>query len=155
MVVRFPDGRATAIDFREKAPLAAHPEMFLDESGEYSFERHHNSHIAVGVPGTVAGFWMAHGKYGTGAWSDLVDPAVDLAADGFEVSERLSRGLEYLMGRADRMGYQGTIDAYSRSGQPYAEGETLRLPDLAGSLERIRDQGRNEADHHSHGRACD
>jgi gamma-glutamyltranspeptidase/glutathione hydrolase len=143
MVIRFPDGRATAIDFREKAPLAASPEMFLDEEGEYSFDRHHNSHLAVGVPGTVAGFSMAHTRYGTGSWSDLVDPAVRLADQGFEISEGLAGGLEYLIGRAERQGYEGTIDAYSRLGVPYAAGDTIRLADLASSLARIRDEGRD------------
>ena len=76
MVIRFPDGRTTTLDFREKAPLAAHPEMFLDENGEYSPGIHHNSHLAVGVPGTVAGFALAHEKYGSGDWARLVDPAV-------------------------------------------------------------------------------
>src|SRR5690606_4357054 len=63
MVIRFPDGRVTAFDFREKAPLAAHANMFLDETGEYSARIHHNSHVAVGVPGTVAGFAAAHERY--------------------------------------------------------------------------------------------
>src|SRR5262245_34194748 len=60
MVIRFPDGHATAIDFREKAPLAATETMFLDAAGNYSHEKHHESHLAVGVPGTVAGFAFAN-----------------------------------------------------------------------------------------------
>jgi gamma-glutamyltranspeptidase/glutathione hydrolase len=76
MMIRFPDGRSTALDFREKAPLAAHPEMFLDENGEYSSTLHHNSYLAVGVPGTVAGFALAHERYGSESWADLVEPAV-------------------------------------------------------------------------------
>jgi gamma-glutamyltranspeptidase/glutathione hydrolase len=90
MVIRFPDGRSTAIDFREKAPLAAHPEMWLDEGGEYSSEKHHRSYWAVGVPGTVAGFDKAHRLYGRLDWSELVTPAVELARDGFELSEGLA-----------------------------------------------------------------
>jgi len=62
MVIRFPDGRATTIDFREKAPLAANEKMFLDSAGKYSYEKHHESHLAVGVPGTVAGFAYAQRK---------------------------------------------------------------------------------------------
>ncbi|MYF61804.1 MAG: hypothetical protein F4179_09045 [Gammaproteobacteria bacterium] len=81
MVIRSPDGAATAIDFREKAPLAAHPEMFTDEDGEYSFEIHHGSYFAVGVPGTVAGFALAHERYGSGTpWADLVEPRSDWPA---------------------------------------------------------------------------
>ncbi len=141
MIVRWPDGRATAVDFREKAPLASYPEMFLEEDGEYSYDLHHESHLAVGVPGTVAGFAMAHERYGSGAWSRLVDPAVGLARDGFPVSERLARSLERFL-RDVRGRYPASVAAFSRDGRPYAAGETLRQADLARTLERIRDRGR-------------
>ena len=87
MVIRAPNGATTALDFREKAPLAAHPEMLLDENGEYSSQIHHRSHRAVGVPGTVAGFALAHEKYGSADWARLVNPAVALAALGHEAEE--------------------------------------------------------------------
>src|SRR5690625_2714972 len=74
MVIRFPDGTATTLDFREKAPLAAHPEMFLDEDGEYSRSIHHDSHLAVGVPGTVAGLALAHESYGTLPYEQRAQP---------------------------------------------------------------------------------
>ncbi len=141
MVVRFPDGRATTVEFREKAPLAAHPTMFLEEDGEYSYEKHHDSHLAVGVPGTVAGFVMAHEKYGTGEWARLVDPAVGLARDGFPVSERLAGSLERLIEEVEGR-YPATVEAFSKDGEPYRAGETLRQEDLARTLERIRDRGR-------------
>jgi gamma-glutamyltranspeptidase/glutathione hydrolase len=83
MVIRFPDGRATTIDFRERAPAAASPTMFLDSTGAYSAVIHHGSLRSVGVPGTVAGFALAHQRYGAARWARLVDPAVRLAADGF------------------------------------------------------------------------
>jgi gamma-glutamyltranspeptidase/glutathione hydrolase len=140
MVIRFPNGHTTAIDFREKAPLAAHPEMWLDETGEYSSERHHRSHLAVGVPGTVAGFDKAHRLYGRADWSDLVDPAVDLAAEGFELSEALAGSIERFAGRTP---YEASIQAFTNGGRPYGQGETWRQPDLARSLERIRDTGRD------------
>ena len=102
MVVRSPDGGATAIDFREKAPLAAHPEMFTDEDGEYSFDIHHGSYLAVGVPGTVAGFALAHERYGSGTpWADLVAPAVGLAGDGFTLSPALARSLANVLPRME------------------------------------------------------
>ena len=141
MVIRFPDGRVTALDFREKAPLAAHPEMFLDENGEYSADVHHNSHIAVGVPGTVAGFALAHEKYGSGDWSRLVAPAVELASEGFAVPPGLARSLENSLDRlAD---YPASLAAYSKNGEPYQEGDTIRLGDLGRTLDRIRTQGRD------------
>ncbi len=141
MVIRFPDGTSTVIDFREKAPLRAHPEMFVGEDGEYSYQIHHRSHLAVGVPGTVAGFALAHERYGQASWRDLVNPAVVLARDGFEVSERLSRSLE---GRLEAFrDYPATHAQFSRGGEPYRPGETLVQSDLAGTLERIRDRGRD------------
>ncbi|HSH46458.1 MAG TPA: gamma-glutamyltransferase [Longimicrobiales bacterium] len=141
MVIRFPDGEATAINFREKAPLAAHPEMWLDENGEYDYQRHHLSHVAVGVPGTVAGFAMAHQKYGSLPWEDLVEPAVRLAEDGFEVTPGLARSLENIL--PDFEPYPASVAAYSKDGVPYEVGDTMRLPDLAASLARIRDNGRD------------
>ncbi len=141
MVIRFPDGRATAFDFREKAPLAAHAEMFLDESGEYSEELHHRSHLAVGVPGTVAGFALAHGRYGSTTWADLVEPAVRLASDGFEVTPGLASSLNGALPRLSR--YPASRAAFSKDGAPYREGELWRQPDLARTLGRIRDEGRD------------
>ena len=142
MVVRLPDGNATAIDFREKAPLAAHPEMFTDENGEYSFDIHHNSYLAIGVPGTVAGFALAHERYGGGTdWVDLVDPSVSLAGDGFNVTPGLARSMAGVLPRMEP--YPASIAQFSRDGVPYEEGELFRQPDLARTLGRIRDQGRD------------
>ena len=137
MVIRFPNGQSTTVDFREKAPLSAHPDMWLDENGEYSSEMHHRSHMAVGVPGTVGGFDKAHRLYGRAEWGDLVDPAVELAADGFELSEALAGSMSrFAQGRGSS--YEATVAALTRDGTPYQPGDTWRQPDLARSLERIR-----------------
>ena len=141
MVIRLPDGRTTALDFREKAPLAAHPEMFLDENGEYSRERHHNSHLAVGVPGTVAGFSLAHERYGSGDWGRLVDPAVGLAAEGFVLTEALAGGFGYATRAMEA--YPASLAKFTKEGEPFAAGDVWLQPDLAKSLERIKDQGRD------------
>ncbi len=142
MVIRFPDGATTALDFREKAPLASHPEMWLDESGEYSRTKHHDSHMAVGVPGTVAGFWKAHRLYGGQEWRRLVSPAVGLARDGFEISERLARGLQRLVeGRG--AAYVGTVASFSMDGRPFEPGYRFVQTDLAQTLERIANGGRD------------
>lgn len=141
MVLRFPDGYATTIEFREKAPLAAHPEMFLDAQGEYSYDIHHESHVAVGVPGTVAGFWKAHQRYGSLDWDRLVDPAVRLADRGFPLSEDLAESLARVVREFER--YPGTVEAFSRGGVPYEPGDTLRQRDLARTLARIRGGGRD------------
>ena len=134
MIVRFPDGATTALDFRERAPAAAHPEMFVDAAGEYSSTMHHRSHLAVGVPGTVAGFDKAHRLYGAMNWERLVYPSIVLAEDGFELSERLAGSIARFVERVD---YPATIAAFSRDGVPYEAGDTLRQYDLAVSLRRI------------------
>ncbi|HIA99177.1 MAG TPA: gamma-glutamyltransferase, partial [Gemmatimonadetes bacterium] len=140
MVIRFPNGQSTAIDFREKAPLASDPEMWLDENGEYSSGIHHRSHKSVGVPGTVAGFDKAHRLYGAAAWADLVQPAIDLAGAGFELSESLAGSIERF---ASRSPYEATVSVFSKGGEAYQVGETWSQPDLARSLERIRDDRRD------------
>ena len=141
MVVRFPNGQTTAIDFREKAPLASFPEMWLDEKGEYSSDVHHRSAKSVGVPGTVAGFERAHKLYGDTDWQRLVSPAVAIAEDGFELSESLARSLAGFLERRART--PATVAQFSKDGTPYAEGETLRQPDLARTLRRIQGEGRD------------
>lgn len=141
MVIRLPDGRATTIDFREMAPRTATPEMFSDSAGAYSAQVHHDSHKAVGVPGTVAGFSLAHSKYGKAQWSRLVDPAVRLASDGFDVptglAQSLTRAIDYFRP------YPASLAAYTKNGQPYSAGERFRQQDLAQTLARIRDTGRD------------
>ncbi|MFC1661193.1 gamma-glutamyltransferase family protein, partial [Gemmatimonadota bacterium] len=141
MVIRFPDGTTTAMNFREKAPLAAHPEMFLDENGEYSRERHHNSHLAVGVPGTVAGFAMVHEKYGTGDWARLVEPAVGLAGEGFELSDGLASSFNRVVRSMEP--YPASVAKFGKDGGEWVAGDLWIQPDLARTLVRVRDEGRD------------
>ncbi|MBX6365319.1 MAG: gamma-glutamyltransferase [Gemmatimonadetes bacterium] len=141
MVIRFPDGRATTIDFREKAPLAASPDMFEDSTGAYSAKIHHKSYRSVGVPGTVAGLALAHEKYGSLPWRRLVQPAVTLAADGFDMPPGLARSLAAVL--PAMRPYPASVAAYSKNGTPYAVGERFQQPQLARTLARIRDQGRD------------
>jgi gamma-glutamyltranspeptidase/glutathione hydrolase len=108
--------------------------MFVGSDGEYSSDLHHRSHLAVGVPGTVAGFDKAHRLYGRINWERLVYPSVVLAEDGFALSERLAGSLASFVGRSR---YDATIAAFSDAGEPYAAGDTLRQPDLAAALSRI------------------
>ncbi|MCC9607576.1 gamma-glutamyltransferase [Blastopirellula sp. JC732] len=139
LIFRPNDGEPTAFDFREKAPAAAHPEMWLNEKGEYDYQRHHESHKAVGVPGTVAGLhlaWKTHGKL---PWKRLVEPAVRLAADGFVVGDGLERSLKEQIDRFEK--YPASLAQFTKDGKPYLAGDLLKQPDLARTLERIRDQG--------------
>lgn len=138
MMFRPATGEPTAIDFREAAPAGSNPEMWL-ENGKYNFDAHHNSHRSVGVPGTVAGLHMAWKAHGSKPWKDLVMPAVALARDGFEVSQGLARSLERMI--PDFTKYPASLAQFSKNGQPYKPGETLKQPDLARTLTRIAEQG--------------
>ncbi len=135
MVIRFPNGNSTTIDFREKAPLAATPDMWLDENGDYSAQIQHHSLKSVGVPGTVAGFDKVHRLYGSLNWERIVYPAVGLAQDGFELSERQADSFASLIKRMNE--FPSTVAKFSKQGTPYAAGETWKQPDLAKTLRRI------------------
>jgi gamma-glutamyltranspeptidase / glutathione hydrolase len=143
MVIRFPDGRATTIDFRERAPAAATPSMFTDSTGAYSARIHHGSHKAVGVPGTVAGFDLAHQKYGKVSWAKLVDPAARMADTGFMVPTGLAASLGSPRLQERLAAYPATMAAYYRAGKPYAAGDRMVLSDLGNTLSRIRDLRRD------------
>src|SRR5437764_10865821 len=94
MLIRKADGTSEAIDYREIAPLAATRDMYLDASGNVIKDASLVGYKAVGVPGTVAGLALAQKKYGKLPWHDVVEPARKLAANGFVVSEYLSRSLK-------------------------------------------------------------
>ena len=79
------EGNATTIDFREKAPLKATNDMYLDDSGNLIDGLNHLSAKAIGVPGTVAGLFMAHSKYGKLPWRELVQPAINQAKKRIQI----------------------------------------------------------------------
>ncbi len=137
MVLRTAEGEAAALDFREKAPLAATRDMFLDAQGNVT-DRSVLGHLASGVPGSVAGMWEAHQRYGSIPWEDLVQPAIDLA-DGVVVTERIWGSINNLK-EALAM-YPATAAAFLPGGAPPVVGDTFRQPDLAATLGRIRDEG--------------
>ena len=141
IVYRAADGTATTFDFREMAPAGANPTMWMKD-GKYDFDLHHNTHRSVGVPGTVAGLHLAWQKRGSKPWKDLVLPAVALARDGFEVTEGLARSLAGMLVEPDDFKkYPASMAQFSKNGQPYEPGDTLKQPDLARTLQRIADQG--------------
>jgi gamma-glutamyltranspeptidase/glutathione hydrolase len=138
IVYRPAAGEPVAYDFREMAPTKAHPTMFMKD-GKYDFDLHHNSHISVGVPGTVAGLHLAWKEQGKLPWRRLVEPAITLARDGFPITEGLARSLS---GELDEFKkFPASIAQFSKNGQPYAAGELLKQPDLAKTLERIAADG--------------
>ncbi len=138
IVYRGGDGTTTTFDFREMAPAGATPTMWMKD-GKYDFDIHHNSHRSVGVPGTVAGLYLAHQKLGSKPWKDLVLPAVALARDGFEISEGLASSLERMIPEFKK--YPASLAQFSKNGVAYKAGEILKQPDLAKSLQRIADKG--------------
>jgi gamma-glutamyltranspeptidase / glutathione hydrolase len=138
MVYRPAKGDAVAYDFREVAPAGSAPTMFLKD-GKYSAEVHHNSHLSVGVPGTVAGLHLAWKEQGKLPWKRLIDPAVGLARDGFTVTDGLSRSLKNVLRQMQK--YPASIAQFSKNGAPYEPGDILKQPDLARTLDRIASQG--------------
>ena len=131
------DGEATAFDFREKAPLAATSTMYLDEDGNVRDNSNHDSLLAVGVPGTVAGMELAYQRYGTLPWEDLLQPAIDLARDGIPISWYLHESFKRLKPWWDK--YPSSAEVFLREdGSFYQPGDTWRQPDLADTLKRIQ-----------------
>ncbi len=138
MVLRLGDGSAAALDFRERAPAAASRDMYLDESGELT-DGSTVGHGAVGVPGSVAGLWEAHQRYGSLPWSDLVAPAIRLA-DGFALTDRGARSLRhYAEALAE---FPRTSEIFLNEGSALEIGDTLVQADLAATLRRIQEHGR-------------
>lgn len=139
VVLRWSDGSTAALDYREKAPLAATRDMYLDASGEVT-DRSLVGHLASGVPGTVAGMWSVHRKYGVLDWAEVVQPAIELA-HGFEVTSRFLSSMDPAMVRALSRFPASAAQFLPRDGAPPLEGDTLRQADLERTLRRIRDLG--------------
>ena len=141
MLVRLEDGTAEAIDYRERAPLAASRDMYLGPDGKVIKDASTEGYLAVAVPGTVAGLWLAHQRHGQLPWKMLVEPARRLAADGFEVDQYLAASLcgKKAVERMSRFPESRRI--FQRDGRCYTYGEIFRQPELAAVLERIRDHG--------------
>jgi gamma-glutamyltranspeptidase / glutathione hydrolase len=139
MLARFADGRTTFIDFREKAPLTATRNMYLDSKGNVT----RDSLVgwrASGVPGTVRGLELAHQKYGHKPWAELVDPALRLATVGFPVSYSLDTSLH-----SDNE--TKLLSQFPESKRIFLSaryGDKLVQPDLAATLTRIRDRGASD-----------
>ncbi|MER9898518.1 gamma-glutamyltransferase [Mesorhizobium sp. M0130] len=140
MTIRFKDGRSTFLDFRERAPLAATKTMYLDKDGKPVKGASLDGYLAVGVPGSVAGFEMAREKYGTLSRQDLLAPAIRFAKEGFVLEQGDAASLQ---GGAERLARDPAAAAIflKPDGKPYAVGERLVQPDLAASLAAISERG--------------
>ncbi|MFS4494007.1 gamma-glutamyltransferase [Maribacter sp. 2308TA10-17] len=136
------EGKTTTIDFREKAPLAATNDMYLDKEGQLIDGINHFSAKAIGVPGTVAGLYLAHQKYGKLPWKDLVQPAIDQAKNGFAFNWSLFNAANYFTKEGNTNAF---MDVYFRneSGAIPQPNEIWKQTELAETLTRIRDKGRD------------
>lgn len=139
LVYRDSKGNINALDYREKAPLAAHKDMYLDASGNPIKDKSLYGHLAPGVPGTVDGMVKAHAKYGKLSWKELVQPSVDLAKSGFPITEQQAGELNELKVSLKQYNPLGTAlvkDAI------WKRGDLLIQTELAHTFEQIRDKGR-------------
>ena len=133
-------GATRAIDFRERAPAAAHTDMFLNADGDVDQHAYRYSHRAVGVPGTVAGLALAVERYGTLPLKTLIQPAIDLAVEGFVYDYDLASAIA---SRADHMmRHEHTRKTFlAADGKQLRPGNTFRQPELADSLRSIAKDG--------------
>jgi len=140
LLARFADGHTAFIDFRERAPEKASRNMYIGPDGKVTPDSL-VGYRASGVPGTVRGLEFAHQKYGRKAWRDLVEPAVELASRGFPVSYGLASSLrsKHTSERLSRFPESRRI--FLKDGKFFEAGERLVQPELARTLERIRDRG--------------
>ena len=138
MVYRNNDGTKGALDFREKAPITAHKDMYLDSLGNFIKNKSVLGAHAVGIPGSVAGVVEVHQKLGSLPFSELVQPAIDLAKNGILITEKQADDLNNATERFRKVNnYKTVFD------KKWKAGDVLIQNDLAQTLERIRDFGRD------------
>lgn len=140
MTLQLADGRKTFLDFREKAPLAATADMYLDKDGNVVPDLSTRGHLAVGVPGTVSGMELALKKYGSKPRAELIAPAIRLAEDGFT----LEQGDVDLLETATDVFKKDMRDSGSiflHNGEPMQVGQKLVQKDLARTLREISTKG--------------
>lgn len=141
MMLRTASGHTTAIDFREMAPNKAYADMFLDEKGNADSKKSLTSHLASGIPGTVAGFALANKKYGTLPLSKLIQPALTLARKGIIVNDGLADDLKTYGSEVLVNHPNSKAIFFKADGTPWKKGERLVQTNLAHSLELISRQG--------------
>ena len=142
MVIHRANGEDVAIDYRETAPAAATPTMFLDANGEPDPKKSRDSALAIGVPGTVAGLALAREKYGSGKLSlaELMAPAIRLAEQGVRVTDDTADSLPNARERLARWPAAAAI-FLKNGGEPLGDGDRLLQFDLAETLKLIAEHG--------------
>src|SRR5690606_17609893 len=139
-VYRSNSGEVAALDFREKAPGKAFTDMYLDEAGNPITDLSLYGHLASGVPGTVAGMEEAHKKYGSLPWADLIAPAIDMAENGFAITEKQAGEFKRYQERFRKFNPNGAWISRDEKGKA---GDKFVQPELANNLKRIATNGRD------------
>jgi len=136
--------KTVAINYRETAPAAAHRDMFLDAEGNADARRSRSSLLASGVPGTVAGMCEVLEKHGTIPLSRALQPAIDLAENGFVVSEDLAGNLRGMLADMRKKSPAAAVAFSKPDGSAYQAGDVLKQPDLVATLKRIAEKGADD-----------
>ncbi len=139
MVYRTQFGELGSFDFREKAPLSAHRDMYLDATGEYLKDKSKIGGLAIGVPGTVAGIFAIHEKLGSLPMEEILVPVIQLAQKGFVITPQQAERFEKYKSIIEEVNQESSIFT-----QTYRAGDTLKNLALAKTLERIMMHGRAE-----------
>lgn len=139
MVYRTQYGEIGALDYREKAPIAASRDMYLDENGDFISDKSTIGSLAVGVPGTVAGVFAVHEKLGSLPIEEIMAPVIALASNGYVVTEKQARRIAYF-----KKAFLSTNKEESIYTKEYKTGDTIRNIALANTLTRISENGRAE-----------
>lgn len=143
MLIRTPDNRVFALDYREKAPLKASRDMYLDRNGKVLPQKPNLiGYKACGVPGTVYGLWEAHKRFGKLKWKDLLKPAVIIAQKGFRINHFQARKISRLQEKLSK--FSATKKIFLKDGAPLKFGQLLVQKDLANTLKRIARNGYRE-----------
>jgi gamma-glutamyltranspeptidase/glutathione hydrolase len=142
MVIRHPDsGEAVALDFREMAPGKAKSDMYLDNKDKLEVKKSLTGHLAVGIPGTVKGFELAMGKYGSLKWEDVIKPAIKLAEKGYRLSKSRAESFNRMNKRL-KQGNKAFLNLFSKpDGSEFKEGDIYTQKNLAESLKLIAEHG--------------
>ncbi len=141
MVIHLEDGKSTTIDFRERAPLSVHKDIYLDEDGNYNPDLSTKGWTSAGVPGSVAGLIYALEKYGTMRLSEVITPAIKLAENGFEVGYDLANHINIF--NEDFNEYEASKEIFTAEGDSLNEDHFLVQKELANALKLIKENGRD------------
>ncbi|MBM3158514.1 MAG: gamma-glutamyltransferase [Bacteroidetes bacterium] len=138
LVGQLSNGKQVAIDYREKAPATAHRDLYIESNGQANTEKSQLGHLAAGVPGTVAGLFATY-PYAKLSFDKLINPAIELATNGFCITAAEARGLNAI--QQDLKKYNTQAPVFLKE-QGWKEGDTLRQPQLATTLTRIKEKGK-------------